>query len=108
MAQANFVQTGQMTLSIPFPTESSYYSVTFSEVRVFFVGLPVTGRTPVAIDLVKAGASDFKDESGNIRHFTHDESNPPLSFTYDADRCTALSSADGRLQSGNMEDVYIR
>ena len=41
----------------------------------------------MTIDLIKAGTSDFKDENGGLRHFTPDESNPPLSFTCDADRC---------------------
>eukprot|EP01051_Picozoa_sp_SAG22_P011179 SAG22_NODE_1056_length_5777_cov_137.240402_2_plen_241_part_00 len=90
------------------PAESNYYGVTFSDVRVFLVGLPAAGRTPITVDLVKAGVSDFKDQTGSVRRFTHDETNPPLSFTYDADRCTVMSSSDGQLQSGNLQDIYIR
>ena len=82
--------------------------MTFSDVRAFLVGLPVAGRTPVTIDLVKAGTSVFKDQYGDQHRFTHDESNPPLRFLYDGDRCTAMSTTDGRLQSGNMADVYTR
>ena len=107
-AKENFVQSGQITLSIPLPAESNWYGVVFSDVRVFLVGLPVSGRTPITIEAVKAGVSDFKDQNGDVRRFTHDESNPPLSFTYDADRCKVLSSSDGQLQSGNMQDIYIR
>jgi hypothetical protein len=66
------------------------------------------GRTPITIDLVKAGVSDFKDDTGSTRRFTHEETHPPLSFVYDADRCMVISSSDGRLQSSNIEDVYIR
>ena len=107
-AREHFVQTGQITLSIPLPEESNFYGVTFSDVRVFLVDLPASGRSPVTIDLVKAGVSDFKDQTGGVRRFTHDESNPPTRFVYDADRCTVMSSSDGQLQSGNMQDVYIR
>ena len=39
---------------------------------------------------------------------THDESNPPLRFLCDGDRCTVMSTTDGRLQSGNMADIYTR
>ena len=28
-----------------------------------------------------AGVSEFKGQNGDVRRFTHDESNPPLSFT---------------------------
>ena len=54
-AREHFVQTGQITLSIPLPEESNYYGVTFSDVRVFLVSLPTAGRSPVTIDMVKAG-----------------------------------------------------
>ena len=58
--------------------------------------------------MVKAGTSLFKDQRGDKFRFTHDETNPPLRFVYDADRCTPMSSSDGQLLSGNMEDIYIR
>eukprot|EP01052_Picozoa_sp_SAG31_P031386 SAG31_NODE_3318_length_4420_cov_2.018051_4_plen_690_part_00 len=105
-ARQHFVESGELTLTIPLPPESNYYGVTFSDVRVFLVNLPSAGRTPITIDLVKAGVSDFKDDTGSTRRFTHDETNPPLRFTYEADRCTVISSSD--VQRGNMEDVYIR
>ena len=80
----------------------------FSDVRAFLVGLPAAGRAPVTIDLVQAGTSVFKDQRGDQHRFTHDESNPPLRFVYDAESCTPMSSSDGSLQSGNMEDIYTR
>ena len=61
MKQVSFAQTGEITLSISMPSDTNYYGVTFSDVRAFLVGLPVAGRTPVTIDLVKAGTSLFKD-----------------------------------------------
>eukprot|EP01045_Picozoa_sp_COSAG04_P012208 COSAG04_NODE_814_length_10091_cov_7.591873_9_plen_1027_part_00 len=107
-SQATFAQTGEITLSISLPVDSDYYGVTFSDVRVFLVGLPAAGRTPVTINMIKAGTSVFKDQRGDKFRFTHDETNPPLRFVYDADRCTPMSSSDGQLLSGNMEDIYIR
>ena len=67
-ARQHFVETGELTLTIPLPPESNYYGVTFSDVRVFLVNLPAAGRTPITIDLVKAGGSDFKDDTGSTRH----------------------------------------
>eukprot|EP01045_Picozoa_sp_COSAG04_P014873 COSAG04_NODE_1138_length_8106_cov_4.244036_6_plen_829_part_00 len=107
-SQATFAQTGAITLSISLPEDSDYYAVTFSDVRVFLVGLPAAGLTPVTINMVKAGTSVFKDQRGDKFRFTHDETNPPLRFVYDADRCTPISSSDGQLLSGNMADIYIR
>eukprot|EP01043_Picozoa_sp_COSAG02_P005432 COSAG02_NODE_147_length_33939_cov_6.689539_7_plen_1476_part_00 len=107
-AQANFARTGEITLSISMPSESNYYGVTFSDVRAFLVGLPTRGRTPVTIDLVKKGTSVFKDARGDTHRFTHDDTNPPLRFIYEAQTCATISTSDGQLQSGNMEDIYVR
>ena len=108
-AQANFVQTGEITLSIAPPEDSSYFGVTFSDVRAFLVGLPpVAGSSTINLALTKAGTSVFQDQDGANHRFTHDETNPPIGFSYDATSCIPRSNADGRLQSGNMADVYIR
>ena len=107
-AREAFIQTGEITLDIALPHDSRYYGVTFSDARAFLVGLPTSGRTPVTIDLVKGGSSVFKDQRGDMHRFTHRATTPPLSFLYDADSCTAMSTSDPRVQSGNMQDIYIR
>jgi hypothetical protein len=103
-----FIQNGEITVDIELPTETSYYGVTFSDARAFLVGLPAVGRTPVTLFLTKGGSSVFKDQRGDAHRFTHRATTPPLSFIYDADRCTAMSTSDPRLQSGNMQDIYVR
>lgn len=107
---ANFVDTGEITLSIALPDYTSYYAVTFSDVRAYLVGLQVEAEQSslVTIDLTKAGTSVFQDQYGQEKRFTHDETNPAIRFSYDPADCSPHSQSDGQLQSGNMEDIYIR
>ena len=109
-ASASFVNTGEITLSIALPQDTSYYGVTFSDVRAYLVGLHAeAGRqASVTIDLTKAGTSVFQDQYGQEQRFTHDETNPAIRFSYDPTDCSHRSESDGRLQSGNMEDIYVR
>ena len=46
-SKATFAQTGAITLSISLPEDSDYFGVTFSDVRVFLVGLPAAGQSPL-------------------------------------------------------------
>ena len=65
-------------------------------------------QSAITIDLTKAGTSVFRDEYGQEQRFTHDETTPAIRFSYDPADCSPRSNSDGRLQSGNMEDVYVR
>eukprot|EP01043_Picozoa_sp_COSAG02_P049709 COSAG02_NODE_5022_length_4720_cov_5.299502_1_plen_471_part_00 len=104
----SFAGSGELSLSIQMPESTSYYSVTFSDVRAYLIGLRESPTETINIDIVKGAHSLFRDREGNRHDFTHEETTPPIQFSYDFATCEALSTSDGRLQSGNVEDVYIR
>ena len=105
-AAERFVETGILSLDIALPHDSIFYGVIFDDVRVFLVGLPI-GMPSVTINLVKAGSSTFKDEHGRLRRFTHAETKPAISFSYDSTTCAVGSTSDPRLVGGNMRDIHI-
>jgi len=81
--------------------------VTFSDVRVFLVGLQM-GSGNVLLTATKGGTSVFLDSSGDEWHFTHQETNPPFEFQYDGSgSCRVLSSSDSRLTSAGRDDIYV-
>ena len=110
LQKARFIRTGEISLSIGLPADTTYFGVTFSDIRVFLVGLPPPTSGAVTINLVKGGTSVFKDRQGKQHLFTHDQTTPPFGFQYvqDASGCHATSSSDPRLQSGNLNDIYVR
>eukprot|EP01043_Picozoa_sp_COSAG02_P059833 COSAG02_NODE_7696_length_2887_cov_17.426112_2_plen_313_part_00 len=104
--RANFVQTGELSVTIPLPDDTTYYGVTFSDVRIFLVGLDVD-RGNVVVTATKSGTSTFLDSTGQEWHFTHQETNPPFEFQYNAKTCHVLSSSDQRLAGDGMSDIYV-
>jgi hypothetical protein len=105
-AHSNFVETGEISLTIPLPLGTNYYDVHFSDVRVFLVGTGVAADTRldsnknVRLAAIKAGTSVFKDRNNKAHRFTQQDSNPPFMSEYDASdggSCRVLSHSDTRL-----------
>jgi hypothetical protein len=104
-----FLQTGEITLSIPLPERSNYFGVTFSDVRAYLVGYQPLGDTDAVLHLRKGGTSTFKNSGGKTLQFTH-ALEYEYGFRYEASRCESLSTSDPRLRSAGDrgDDVYAR
>jgi hypothetical protein len=90
------MSSGKLTLTIQLPSDiTSYYGVTFSDLRVYLVGLPETanGGSNIAIDMVNMGSSTFLDEQGATKTFTHDRTDPAYRVLYDPATCQPRASA---------------
>ena len=110
-AMQRFRSSGEMTLDIPLPPNSRYYGVTFSDVRVYLVGLPPpSGRDKtIKIAITKLGTSTFLDKHGKTQRFTHKDKS--IDFNYDGSRngrCQVLSTSDPLKLSANIKDWRLR
>ena len=57
---ADFVQTGEITLTIPLPAQTNFYRVSFSDDRVFLFGdAQGPSQTSKSMPSIKKGASAF-------------------------------------------------
>eukprot|EP01045_Picozoa_sp_COSAG04_P011047 COSAG04_NODE_698_length_11049_cov_9.441370_2_plen_2967_part_00 len=108
----NFVRTGQLMLSIPLPSETSYWGVTWTGLRVFLIG-----RSPGQMDMVTSqlGTSMFLDQDGLPRRFTHEPSDlgghgwsPQHSFTFDGGNCGVSATVRGDNCSAPLSHVSTR
>jgi hypothetical protein len=103
-----FASDGSLTVSIDIPPTAGYGHVTYSDARVYLIGLE---GAPVTLQFSKQGSSKVLDDDGNAWSFTHMSTNPPYRFGYEPDTCEAttrpLSGSNGN-NLCNLNAVYVK
>eukprot|EP01045_Picozoa_sp_COSAG04_P000107 COSAG04_NODE_2_length_56781_cov_25.092252_31_plen_3914_part_00 len=118
---ARLLDSGQFTVTIPLPDSAGYWGVTWTNARVFLIGL---ANEEVGVEARQVGTSVFLDQNGHVRRYTHQPpassshgfqngwTNPPLSFAYDGSpdgECRAFSTMSSGSNCGaNMLDTYVQ
>jgi hypothetical protein len=90
---SQLVTNGKTTLSIPAPTESQFYDVRYTDVKVFILpgDASLSATSPVVrLRLGKGSASTFFNQNGKQWTFTHPTPEPYL-FNYDHNTCAATT-----------------
>jgi hypothetical protein len=76
---------GTLTVDIAIPAAVSYSDVTFSDARIYLVGLDTT--EDFTIKFVKRGTSKLVDSDAKVWAFTHMPTTPAFLFGYHTDTC---------------------
>ena len=107
----SFAADGTLTVDIGIPPHNGYSHVTFSDAKVYLVGLSIS--TPVTVELVKAGSSKMLDSEGSVWEFTHMKTTPPFNFGYEPSTCgstvtVAGASGSNLCLSTDSSSVYMK
>jgi hypothetical protein len=108
---ATFSASGHATIAIDMPVNVGYSHVTFSDVRVFLLGVDGQAQSTVTVNFFKVGESLFLDSQGQRWTFTHQATKPAFGFSYDVASCqlteSVVKAADGS-NICNTNSLYMK